>query len=198
MRLKLVPKETSIDFFSRWKLWLGISGLMIIIGFASFALQEDRLDSEFLRSYGEIIDDVIMTLGGRAAEAVIFGEAEVTSGASSDIRRVSQLVKEMVSNYGMAALVPKGEKPSSAIRTDIMGAGQEYSDELATKIDDRVREIAKECLQKAKDIIRENRALVDRLVDVLIERETLDGDEFRNIVSEYATLPEKEMVKIAK
>lgn len=167
-------------------------------GFASFALQEDRLDSEFLRSYGEIIDDVIMTLGGRAAEEVIFGEAEVTSGASSDIRRVSQLVKEMVSNYGMAALVPKGQKPSSAIRTDIMGAGQEYSDELATKIDDRVREIAKECLQKAKDIIRENRALVDRLVDVLIERETLDGDEFRNIVSEYATLPEKEMVKIAK
>ncbi|MEM8502685.1 MAG: ATP-dependent zinc metalloprotease FtsH [Cyanobacteria bacterium P01_D01_bin.1] len=178
-------------------------------GFASFAVQEDRLDSEFLRSYGEIIDDLVMALGGRAAEEVIFGEAEVTSGASSDINYVSNLVRDMVTNYGMAALSPKdasrdGLKDLNApnapnaptVRTDIMGGGKEYSDELAAEIDDRIREIAQECLDKARQIISDNRVLVDRLVDILIERETLEGDEFRDIVSEYITLPKKEEVKI--
>ncbi len=165
-------------------------------GFASFAVQEDRLDSEFLRSYGEIIDDLVMTLGGRAAEEVIFGESEVTSGASSDISYVSKLVKDMVTNYGMAALSPKDDPKSMVVRTDIMGGGEEYSDELATKIDDRMREIAQECLQKARQIISDNRILVDRLVDILIERETLEGEEFRDIVSEYIALPKKEEVKI--
>ncbi|MBE9059377.1 ATP-dependent zinc metalloprotease FtsH [cf. Phormidesmis sp. LEGE 11477] len=165
-------------------------------GFASFAVQEDRLDSEFLRSYGEIIDDLVMTLGGRAAEEVIFGEAEVTSGASSDISYVSKLVKDMVTNYGMAALSPKDDSKASAVRTDIMGGGEEYSDELATEIDDRMREIAQECLDRARQIISDNRVLVDRLVDILIEKETLEGDEFRDIVSEYITLPQKEEVKI--
>ncbi len=165
-------------------------------GFASFAVQEDRLDSEFLRSYGEIIDDLVMSLGGRAAEEVIFGEAEVTSGASSDIRHVSQLVKDMVTNYGMAALSPKDDPKSAAVRTDIMGGGEEYSDELATEIDDRIREIAKECLEKARKIISDNRILVDRLVDILIEKETLEGEEFRDIVSEYITLPKKEEAKV--
>lgn len=164
-------------------------------GFASFAVQEDRLDSEFLRSYGEIIDDLVMSLGGRAAEEVIFGEAEVTSGASSDIRYVSKLVKDMVTNYGMAALSPKDDS-KAAVRTDIMGGGEEYSDELAAEIDDRMREISQECLDKARKIISDNRVLVDRLVDILIEKETLEGDEFRDIVSEYITLPQKEEVKI--
>ena len=165
-------------------------------GFASFAVQEDRLDSEFLRSYGEIIDDLVMSLGGRAAEEIIFGEDEVTSGASSDIRYVSKLVKDMVTSYGMAALSPKGDARATAVRTDIMGGGEEYSDEMATEIDDRMREIAKECLDKARQIISDNRVLVDRLVDILIERETLEGEEFRDIVSEYITLPKKEEVKI--
>lgn len=166
-------------------------------GFASFAVQEDRLDSEFLRSYGEIIDDLVMALGGRAAEEIIFGEAEVTSGASSDINYVSNLVRDMVTNYGMAALSPKDDPKALKARTDIMGGGKEYSDELAAEIDDRIREIAQECLDKARQIISDNRALVDRLVDILIERETLEGDEFRDIVSEYITLPKKEEVKIA-
>ena len=165
-------------------------------GFASFAVQEDRLDSEFLRSYGEIIDDLVMALGGRAAEEVIFGEAEVTSGASSDINYVTKLVKDMVTNYGMAALSPKNDLKASAVRTDIMGGGEEYSDELAAQIDDRMREIAQECLDQARKIISENRVLVDRLVDILIEKETLEGDEFRDIVSEYITLPQKEEMKI--
>ncbi len=174
-------------------------------GFASFAVQEDRLDSEFLRSYGEIIDDLVMALGGRAAEEIIFGEAEVTSGASSDISYISKLIRDMVTNYGMAALSPKdssesssrGDARTSAVRTDIMGGGKEYSDELAAEIDDRIREIAQECLDKARQIIGDNRVLVDRLVDILIERETLEGDEFRDIVSEYVTLPKKEAVKIS-
>ena len=68
----------------------------------------------------------------------------------------------------------------------------EYSEEIASRIDAQVRSIVEHCYDDAKRIIRENRAAIDRLVDLLIDRETIDGEEFRQIVAEYAIVPEKE------
>jgi len=67
----------------------------------------------------------------------------------------------------------------------------EYSEDVAAKIDRQVRQILESCYQKAKQILLEHRALLDRLADTLVERETLDGDEFRAIVAEYVPIPEK-------
>jgi cell division protease FtsH len=67
----------------------------------------------------------------------------------------------------------------------------EYSEDVAAKIDRQVRQILESCYQKAKQILLEHRPLLDRLADTLVERETLDGDEFRAIVSEYVPIPEK-------
>ena len=163
-------------------------------GFASFLPKEEQVD-DGLVSYGEIVDQLVVTLGGRAAEEVIFGHDEVTVGASSDIQQVSRIARQMVTKLGMSdlgsfAIESENSQPFLG-QSNLMGGGHEYSNELANKIDEKVREIAQESLEKAIAIISSHRTLVDRLVDTLIEKETIDGEEFRDIVSEYTQLPEK-------
>ncbi len=68
----------------------------------------------------------------------------------------------------------------------------EYSESIASRIDGQVRAIVEECYENSKKIIRDYRTVTDRLVDLLIEKETIDGEEFRQIVAEYAELPEKQ------
>ncbi|MDE5074139.1 MAG: cell division protein FtsH, partial [Trichodesmium sp. St5_bin8] len=68
----------------------------------------------------------------------------------------------------------------------------EYSDEIASRIDSQVRTIVEHCYENACDMMQDNRIVIDRLVDLLIEKETIDGDEFRRIVSEYTELPKKQ------
>ena len=169
-------------------------------GFASFLPKEEQVDDGLL-SYAEIIDYLVVALGGRAAEEVIFGHDEVTVGASNDIQQVTRIARQMVTRYGMSelgslALESENSQPFLG-QSNLMGGGHEYSDELATKIDEKVRAIAEQSLAKAIEILRDNRVIVDRLEDTLIEKETIDGDEFRDIVSEYTVLPEKEEVKMS-
>ncbi|MEO1392503.1 MAG: ATP-dependent zinc metalloprotease FtsH [Cyanobacteria bacterium J06634_5] len=168
-------------------------------GFASFLPKEEQVD-DGLVSYGEIVDQLVVALGGRAAEEVIFGHDEVTVGASSDIQQVTRIARKMVTRFGMSelgsfALETENSQPFLG-QSNLMGGGHEYSDELANKIDKKVRAIAQESLDKAIDIIKNNRQLIDRLVDTLIEKETIDGEEFRDIVSEYTQLPKKTPVKV--
>ncbi|MEL6137201.1 MAG: ATP-dependent zinc metalloprotease FtsH [Cyanobacteria bacterium J06628_6] len=167
-------------------------------GFARFRPNEDQFDNGInaLQSYSELIDRITVALGGRAAEVVVFGEDEVTVGAGNDIQHVTEKAREMVTQYGMSELGQLAlDMPNSQV---FLGRGQlersEYSEEMAAKIDRKVREIATECYQKAIDLIRDNRPLVDRLVDMLIVKETVDGDEFRRIVSEYVELPANQPV----
>ena len=167
-------------------------------GFASFLPKEDQVD-DGLVSYGELIDKLVVALGGRAAEEVIFGHDEVTAGASSDIEYVTRVARQMVTRLGMSELgvfaIEGGNSQPFLGQSNLMGGGHEYSDAMATKIDEKVRSLAQECLDRAIYIVGSNRTLVDRLVDLLIERETIDGDEFRKIVSEYAQVPEKAIIK---
>jgi cell division protease FtsH len=68
----------------------------------------------------------------------------------------------------------------------------EYSEEVSAKVDRQVREIVRHCYQQALQIIYENRAAIDRVVDLLVEKETMDGEEFRQVIAEYTNIPEKE------
>ncbi|MGB7250489.1 MAG: ATP-dependent zinc metalloprotease FtsH [Phormidesmis sp.] len=169
-------------------------------GFASFLPKEEQVDDGLI-SFGEIVDQLAVALGGRAAEEVIFGHDEVTVGASSDIQQVTRIARQMVTRFGMSelgsfALESENSQPFLG-QSNLMGGGHEYSDELANKIDQKVREIAQESLDRAITIIKNNRPLIDRLVDTLIEKETIDGEEFRGIVSEYTQLPQKEIAKVS-
>ncbi|MCZ0898564.1 ATP-dependent zinc metalloprotease FtsH, partial [Microcoleus sp. HI-ES] len=154
-------------------------------GFTSFVLDDEMLDSEGLRSRALLLNRIKVALGGRAAEAEIYGDAEIDTGAGSDLRKVSSLAREMVTLYGMSDLGPVAlESPNNEVFLgQNWNSRSEYSEEMAIKSDRQVREIAFDCYEEARRIIRENRALVDKLVEALLDEETIDGDEFRQIVA---------------
>ncbi len=132
-------------------------------------------------------------LGGRAAEDVIFGRDEITTGAGNDLQQVSNMARQMVTRFGMSDLGPLSLESQTGevfLGRDWM-TRSEYSEAIASRIDSQVRTIVEECYDNAKEIMRQNRTLMDRLVDLLIEKETIDGEQFRRIVAEYTVVPEK-------
>ena len=132
-------------------------------------------------------------LGGRAAEEIVFGDAEVTTGAGGDLQQVTSMARQMVTRFGMSKLGPLSLESQSGevFLGGNWGARSEYSDEVAAQIDQEVRVIVNKCHEEALQLMRDNRTVIDRLVDILIEKETIDGDEFRQIVAEYTVVPEK-------
>jgi cell division protease FtsH len=132
-------------------------------------------------------------LGGRAAEEVIFGAAEVTTGAGGDLQQLSGMARQMVTRFGMSDLGPlslESQQGEVFLGRD-WTTRSEYSEAIACRIDAQVRMIVEECYTNAKQIMRDHRSLADRLVDLLIEKETINGDELRQIVAEYAEVPDK-------
>jgi len=161
-------------------------------GFAKPLLsgEDMRIDSR-----SEIIDRITVSLGGRAAEEEVFGHDEVTDGAAGDVRSVASIARQMVTLYGMSDLGPialEGGGGEVFLGRDLMNQSSECSEEMATKIDRQIREIVFRCHAEARRLIKENRPLVDRLAEVLLDQETIEGDQFRKLVAEYADLPEKQ------
>ncbi|MBD2075201.1 ATP-dependent zinc metalloprotease FtsH [Phormidium sp. FACHB-592] len=159
-------------------------------GFAQQAFNEDMIDSG-LYTRAWMTDRITIALGGRAAEVEVFGDAEVTAGASSDIKAVADLAREMVTRYGMSdlGLVALESAGSEVFLGRGLSPRTEYSEEVSTQIDQQVRGIAVHCYEEARKIIRENRTLVDRLVEMLLEQETIEGEDFRKIVTEFRGEP---------
>ncbi|OKH13411.1 ATP-dependent zinc metalloprotease FtsH2 [[Limnothrix rosea] IAM M-220] len=151
-------------------------------------------EEQGLTTKSQLMARIAGALGGRAAEEEIFGHDEVTTGAGGDLQQVSGMARQMVTRFGMSDLGPLSlESQQGEV---FLGGGlmnrSEYSEEVASRIDDQVRMIAEEGHRIARQIVKDNREVVDRLVDLLIERETVGGEEFRQIVAEYTEVPEKE------
>jgi cell division protease FtsH len=153
-------------------------------------------EEQMLVSRAQLLARIKGALGGRAIEEVVFGDGEVTTGASSDLQQVTSLARQMVTRFGMSDLGPLSLESQSGevfLGRDWMSRS-DYSEEIASKIDAQVREIVQQCYDETRQIIREHRTLIDRLVDLLVEKETMDGDEFRQIVAEYTQVPPKEQL----
>lgn len=156
-------------------------------GFAKSLPNEESLDDGLL-SRAQLVDRITMSLGGRAAEEEVFGHDEVTKGASGDIQAVAYYTREMVTRYGMSELGPLALETSGGevyLGRDWMPRPAEYSEEMATQIDHQIRAIVFRCHEEARRIIREHRPLIDRLVEMLLDQETIDGEVFRTLVTEY-------------
>ncbi|WP_081980704.1 ATP-dependent zinc metalloprotease FtsH2 [Neosynechococcus sphagnicola] len=150
-------------------------------------------EEQGLISRAQILARITGALGGRAAEDVVFGDAEVTTGAGNDLQQVTSMARQMVTRFGMSDLGPlslEGQTSEVFLGRDLM-TRSEYSEEIAARIDNQVRTIVLHCYERALQLMREHRVVMDRLVDLLIEKETIDGEEFRQIVAEYAHVPEK-------
>jgi cell division protease FtsH len=142
-----------------------------------------------------LLDRIKMALGGRAAEDLVFGDAEVTNGASGDIQMVAKLAREMVTRYGMSDLGPlalETENGEVFLGRDLM-ARSEYSEAVATQVDRQIHDMVMHCYKEARRIIHEHRDLMEKLVEMLLERETIEGDEFREIVSQYTNLSQQQL-----
>jgi cell division protease FtsH len=153
-------------------------------------------EDQTLVSRAQILARITGALGGRAAEEIIFGDAEVTTGAGGDLQQVAGMARQMVTRYGMSDLGPMSLESQTGevfLGRDWM-TRSEYSEEIAARIDAQVRSIVEHCYDDARRMIREHREVIDRLVDLLIERETIEGEEFRQIVAEYAEVPDKEQL----
>ncbi|PSB13003.1 cell division protein FtsH [filamentous cyanobacterium CCP1] len=151
-------------------------------------------EDQSLISRAQIMARISGALGGRAAEQEIFGDAEVTTGAGGDLQQVTGMARQMVTRFGMSDLGPVSLESQTGevfLGRDWM-TRSEYSEEIAARIDAQVRTIVEHCYETACKLVRDNRAVIDRLVELLIEKETIDGEEFRQIVAEYTAVPEKE------
>ncbi|KAI4339581.1 hypothetical protein MLD38_024506 [Melastoma candidum] len=141
-----------------------------------------------LISKQQLFARIVGGLGGRAAEEVIFGEPEITTGAASDLQQITQIARQMVTMFGMSEIGPWTLIEPMAQSSDVvlrMLARNSMSEKLAEDIDRSVKEIIDKAYEVAKAHIRNNREAIDKIVDVLLEKETLTGDEFRAILGEF-------------
>jgi cell division protease FtsH len=144
---------------------------------------EDR----FMMSRGQLMAQLAMMLGGRAAERVVFDE--ITTGASNDLERVTKTARQMVTRYGMSEkLGPMalGQHNGQVFMGRDFHAQPDYSDEIAFQIDKEVRRIVDESYDTAEDVLVRNRRLLDKLAKELIEYETVDAEHLARLVEEYA------------
>ncbi len=136
-------------------------------------------EDKFLTTRAELNDTMAMTLGGRAAEEIVF--SEITTGASNDLEKVTETAKQMVMRFGMSErLGPRvfGHDRSMPFLGREFSAEPDYSDEVAREIDDEVRRIVEDAHQTSKDILSEHREQLDTISRILLERETIEAEEF--------------------
>ncbi len=139
----------------------------------------------FLISRTKLLDRICVLLGGRASEELVF--KEITTGANNDLERSTEIAREMVTRFGMSdKLGPLtfGSKHQSIFLGKALAEDRNYSEEIASLIDEEVQRIVRESYKKARSIVEGNRKHLHRISEVLVERETLDRKEFERLMRE--------------
>ena len=152
-------------------------------GYTRFMPDEEKLDSGLI-TRASCLADLVVSLGGRAAELVVFGPLEITQGASGDLQMVSQLAREMVTRFGFSSLGPvalEGPGTEVFLGRDWFSQRPGYAESTGQAIDTRVRDLAKQSLDQAVALLESRRDVMDRLVDALMEEETLHHDRFMEL-----------------
>ena len=153
-------------------------------GLTWFAPEEDQM----LLSRSQLLARIITSLGGRVAEKVVFGDPEITTGASNDLQQVTNIARQMVTRYGMSNIGPIALEGNNNEMTFV---GNDAKEGMSDRIDAEVCKIINHCEQIATEIIRENRVVIDLMVEQLLDAETISGDQFRETLAEYTLLPTK-------
>ena len=153
-------------------------------------------EEQGLTSRSQLLARIAGLLGGRVAEDCVFGEDEVTTGAGNDIEKITYLARQMVTRLGMSelGLIALEEDGNSYLGGAGAGYHADHSFAMRAKIDAQVRELVKQCHDLATKLILDNRMAIDRLVEILIEQETIDGDEFRRLLTEFQQQADRSMV----
>ncbi|MEO0374931.1 MAG: cell division protein FtsH, partial [Cyanobacteria bacterium P01_A01_bin.17] len=151
-----------------------------------FTPNEDAMDSGlYSRSY--LQNQMAVALGGRIAEELIFGEEEVTTGASNDLQQVARVARQMVMRFGMSdrlGPVALGRSQGNPFLGRDISSDRDFSEETAATIDDEVRNLVEQAYRRAKDVLVSNHATLDAIANQLIEKETVDSEELQVILSD--------------
>jgi cell division protease FtsH len=154
-------------------------------GLTWFTPSEDRMDSGlYSRSY--LQNQMAVALGGRIAEEIVFGEEEVTTGASNDLQQVARVARQMVTRFGMSdrlGPVALGRQQGNMFMGRDIMAERDFSEETAATIDDEVRLLVEQAYRRAKDVLVGNRHVLNALADMLVDKETVDADELQNLLA---------------
>jgi cell division protease FtsH len=154
-------------------------------GLTWFTPSEDRMESGlYSRSY--LQNQMAVALGGRVAEEIIFGEEEVTTGASNDLQQVARVARQMVSRFGMSdrlGPVALGRQNGNVFLGRDIASDRDFSDETAAVIDEEVRQLVNNAYIRAKDVLVNNRHILDKLAEMLVEKETVDAEELQSILN---------------
>jgi cell division protease FtsH len=148
-------------------------------------------EDKYLTTKTALMEQLAMTLGGRAAEELVFHE--VTTGAANDLEKVTSISKQMIMRYGMSdKLGPRvlGRNHDLPFLGREMGAEPDYSEEIAREIDDEIRRVIEEAHDLALSVLKEHMNDLHRISAILIERETIDKDQFERLL---AGAPEDEI-----
>ncbi len=154
-------------------------------GLTWFTPSEDRMDTGlYSRAYLE--NQMAVALGGRLAEEIIFGEEEVTTGASNDLQQVARVARQMVTRFGMSdrlGPVALGRQQGNMfLGRDIM-AERDFSEETAAAVDEEVRKLVDTAYLRSKSVLENNRHILDQLASMLVEKETVDAEELQDLLA---------------
>jgi cell division protease FtsH len=154
-------------------------------GLTWFTPSEDRMDSGlYSRSY--LQNQMAVALGGRLAEEIIFGQEEVTTGASNDLQQVTRVARQMVTRFGMSdrlGPVALGRQNGNVFMGRDIATDRDFSDTTAAAIDEEVRSLVDEAYRRAKEVLVGNKYILDKLAEMLIEKETVDAEELQELLA---------------
>jgi cell division protease FtsH len=154
-------------------------------GLTWFTPSEERLESG-LYSRAYLQNQMAVALGGRIAEEIVYGNEEVTTGASNDLQQVARVARQMITRFGMSGElgpVALGRQQGNMFLGRDITAERDFSEETAAIIDAEVRKLVDQAYTRAKEVLVENRAILDKLADMLVERETVDSEELQELLT---------------
>ena len=153
-------------------------------GLTFFTPSEERMESGlYSRTYLQC--QMAVALGGRVAEEIIYGEDEVTTGASNDLQQVAQTARQMITRFGMSdklGPVALGRAQGGMFLGRDIAAERDFSEDTAATIDSEVSELVDSAYKRATKVLVENRAVLDELAEMLVEHETVDADELQELL----------------
>ena len=153
-------------------------------GLTFFTPSEERMDSGlYSRSY--LQNQMAVALGGRVAEEIVYGEDEVTTGASNDLQQVARVARQMVTRFGMSdrlGPVALGRSQGGMFLGRDIAAERDFSEDTAAAIDEEVSELVAEAYKRATSVLTGNRLVLDELAAMLVEKETVDAEALQELL----------------
>jgi cell division protease FtsH len=153
-------------------------------GLTFFTPSEERMESG-LYSRAYLQNQMAVALGGRVAEEIVYGDDEVTTGASNDLQQVARVARQMVTRFGMSdrlGPVALGRSQGGMFLGRDIAAERDFSEDTAAAIDEEVSQLVAEAYRRATEVLRNNRPVLDELADLLVEKETVDADDLQELL----------------